>query len=73
MYYEPNLYRMATCEQCGNRFLDDCGDIFCSSRCEREWDKEHAACENCGDEVGEDNLDMNGNCEPCAEKLEDEE
>ena len=32
--------KLVTCEQCGGRFMDDCGDSFCSSSCEREYESE---------------------------------
>ena len=39
--FEPNMHRMVTCENCGARFKDDCGDAFCSYSCEREWEREN--------------------------------
>lgn len=33
-------HRQVTCEYCGTRFMDDCGDSFCSSTCERLYENE---------------------------------
>lgn len=63
---------MVNCEWCGKRFMDDCGDAFCSSSCERQYENEHMECEECGGEVGADNLE-NGLCEDCLEKLKEED
>jgi hypothetical protein len=65
-------FRSETCVQCGKGFMDDCGDSFCSSSCERQWDDEHAECDNCGEECGLDNLNTFGLCEACEDE-EDEE
>jgi hypothetical protein len=62
-------YSMETCTHCGKRFMSDSGDDFCSSSCEREYEREHVECERCGNEVGEDNLER-GLCEWCLEYLE---
>lgn len=66
--YDYNTHRMSICEYCGKRFMDECGDSFCSSRCERQWENEHASCDHCGDEVGEDDL-KHGLCENCQDEL----
>lgn len=60
-------FRSTTCEVCGKGFMDDCGDSFCSSSCEREYEREHAKCNECGDEVGEENLNFDYKCENCEE------
>ena len=65
-------FRSTTCEQCGRRFQDDCGDSFCSSSCEREWESEHQHCEICGDEYHEDDLNEDLICENC-ESMEGDE
>jgi hypothetical protein len=62
-------YRHTTCEVCGKGFMDDCGDVFCSSYCERQYEREHEECEICGREVGEDGLEK-GICENCYEEEE---
>lgn len=72
MLYEPNLYRYTRCECCGVRFMDDCGDAFCSSTCEEQWEYEHKCCEQCGEEFGGDFLNENGICENCLEEREEE-
>jgi hypothetical protein len=66
--FEPNTHRVTRCEQCGHRFIDECGDSFCSSSCEREYEYDHRACEECGEEIGEDNLNALGICEECEDK-----
>lgn len=66
MHYEG--YAMETCEYCGRRFMDDCGADFCSERCERQYENEHATCDHCNDSVGEDNLTC-GLCECCYSEL----
>lgn len=70
MRYEPNLWGYVTCPQCSTRFLSDCGVDFCSSSCESEYDRDHAECECCGKETGEDYLNKNGVCEKCEEMEE---
>lgn len=35
-----NTYRYTNCEWCGRRFKDDCGDSFCSSSCERQYEED---------------------------------
>lgn len=72
MRYEPNLWRHTTCVVCGRGFMDDCGDVFCSGSCEREYEREHQECERCGSECHEDDL-TNGICENCQDELEEEE
>lgn len=42
MRYEPNLWGMVTCPQCGKRFMSDCGPDFCSSSCENQYEREHS-------------------------------
>lgn len=64
-------FRSTMCVICGSRFMDDCGDSVCSSSCEREYEREYAPCQECGDEVGEDNLER-GLCNHCIEGEEDE-
>jgi hypothetical protein len=64
--------RYVSCQWCGKGFADDCGDLFCSSRCETEYEKEYAECKGCGDEVGESNLNEHGLCESCEEEAEEE-
>jgi hypothetical protein len=53
--------------------MDDCGDSFCSSHCENQYNREHAECEMCGREVGEDNLNSCRICENCEEEDKNEE
>jgi hypothetical protein len=65
-----HTYRMESCSVCGKGFMSDCGDVFCSSSCEREYEREYAKCERCDDEVGEDNL-IDGLCECCQEEQEE--
>lgn len=67
---EPHLYRYTQCEQCGKGFKDDCGESFCSSHCEEEYDCEHTACELCGKEVGQANLNSELICEDCEHEEE---
>lgn len=64
-------YRPTTCMQCDRTFMDDCGDSFCSDSCEREYENEHAACEDCGEEVGDENL-MGGICSDCWKEHSEE-
>jgi hypothetical protein len=61
-------WRHTTCAVCGKGFMDDCGDSFCSSHCERQYEKEHEPCTECGNEVGEENLNFNRVCENCEEE-----
>lgn len=67
-YYEPHLCRYILCAQCGKEFRDDCGDVFCSGSCESQYEREHAKCERCDNEVGEDNLNSNNICENCEDE-----
>jgi hypothetical protein len=62
-------WRHTSCVVCGKGFMDDCGDSVCSSSCERQYERDYAKCEKCGDEVGEDNLN-DGVCETCEEDEE---
>lgn len=55
------------CNYCGRSFRDDCGDSFCSSSCEREWNEEHV-CTNCEGEFEEL---CDGLCADC-ENMEEE-
>lgn len=63
-----NTFRYTNCAQCGDRFRDDCGDVFCSGSCEREYEREHAKCERCDVEYGEDDLNSDFICENCEEE-----
>lgn len=63
-----NTFRYTICAVCGNRFKDDCGDVFCSGSCENEWEHAHEPCTQCGEEVGEDNLNHDRICENCEEE-----
>jgi hypothetical protein len=63
-----NTTRIVHCEVCGKPFKDDCGDVFCSNRCERRYDDDHACCEECGNECGKDNLNSDNICENCEEE-----
>lgn len=36
--WDWNTTRLVSCVVCGKGFKDDCGDVFCSSKCEREWE-----------------------------------
>lgn len=38
---EHAYIRYVSCEYCGTRFTDDCGDVFCSSSCERQWENDN--------------------------------
>jgi hypothetical protein len=67
-----NTTRLVSCVVCGRNFKDDCGDVVCSSSCEKAYEHEYAECERCGDEVGKDNLN-NGICENCQDELENED
>jgi hypothetical protein len=60
-------FRSTTCVQCGGSFMDDCGDSFCSSSCEKEYDRQHEECSRCGCDVGEDNL-VDGICWDCDDE-----
>jgi hypothetical protein len=64
---------MENCEWCGKRFMSDCGDSFCSSSCERQYERENKECEHCRAAVGVDNLDYRSLCENCVEELDDGE
>lgn len=66
-----NTFRYTDCVVCGSRFKDDCGDSFCSSSCERDYEREHAKCEECDEEVGWDNLTQGGKCEDCEYREEE--
>lgn len=66
-------HRHTNCVVCGKGFMDDCGDSFCSSHCENQHNREHAECEMCGREVGEDNLNSCRICENCEEEDKNEE
>lgn len=66
--FEPNTHRYTNCEWCGKRFVDDCGDSFCSSSCENQYEEEHARCERCNSEVGATNLNSDYLCEDCEEE-----
>jgi hypothetical protein len=71
--FEPNTHRMATCEWCGKRFADDCGDSFCSSSCENSAEEYHKKCEGCGCEQ-EDVMFPDGcYCGDCLDEMEEEE
>lgn len=48
--------------------MDDCGDVFCSARCEREYDRAHR-CKKCEEDY--DELNEDGLCEYCEEEEED--
>jgi hypothetical protein len=37
--WDYNTTRLVHCETCGKGFRDDCGDVFCSTRCERIWEE----------------------------------
>lgn len=65
---DANTYRYTTCAQCGDRFKDDCGDSFCSSSCEREYEREHVTCERCGNEFHENDLNNFNECENCEDE-----
>jgi hypothetical protein len=65
-------FRSKPCEQCGRYFMDDCNDAFCSSSCERRYENEHMACDGCGEEVGDDNLNEAGYCYDCEEEEDSE-
>jgi hypothetical protein len=69
MRYDPNCWRHTNCVVCHKGFMDDCGDVFCSSSCENIYEREHAKCERCENEFGEDNLNQAGICENCEEEL----
>jgi hypothetical protein len=66
-------FRHTRCEHCGKGFMDDCGDAFCSASCERAYERENKQCDNCGDEVGADNLNIHDLCERCVEDEQEEE
>jgi hypothetical protein len=61
-------FRSKMCEQCGNYFMDDCNDAFCSYSCEKAYDKENETeeCIRCGKEFKVDDL-YHGLCEWCEE------
>jgi hypothetical protein len=67
-------FRSTTCVQCGRGFIDDCGDAFCSSSCEREYERENETeeCSRCGTECKPDEL-YKGLCEYCEEDVKEEE
>lgn len=65
-------FRSTTCEQCGKRFMDDCGDAFCSPSCENTYNSDHELCGNCGEEYSSDELNVEGLCKDCEEELEEE-
>jgi hypothetical protein len=46
MMDDYNTFRYTICEQCGRRFKDDCGDSFCSGRCESEWERNNEESED---------------------------
>jgi hypothetical protein len=64
-------FRSTTCVQCGRGFMDDCGDAFCSSSCEREYERENETeeCSKCGQEFKVDDL-YKGLCEYCEDEEE---
>jgi hypothetical protein len=62
--------RHVNCHVCGKGFRDDCGDIFCSSSCERQYERDNAKCKLCDEEVGEDHLNNDYICENCEEEEE---
>jgi hypothetical protein len=62
-----NTTRTVDCIVCGRGFRDDCGDSFCSSSCEREYESNQLQdCNRCGKEVHPDDLE-HGLCEWCNE------
>lgn len=63
-------FRSETCIVCGHGFMDDCGDVFCSSSCERTYERENARekCVKCEDEFHPDEL-YRGMCESCEEVI----
>lgn len=65
--FEPNTHRYTNCEWCGRRFVDDCGDSFCSSSCTNQYEDYHTECAGCGDEK-EDGEFIDGVCENCREE-----
>lgn len=65
-------YQSYRCPQCGKGVMSDCGGDFCSTSCENAYENDHAECETCGREVGEDSL-YQGKCERCHEYERNEE
>jgi hypothetical protein len=67
-------FRSTTCVVCGSHFMDDCGDAFCSSSCERAYEEENETeeCVRCGEECKPDEL-YKGLCEYCEEDMKDED
>lgn len=76
MTFEPNLWGWVNCPQCEKSFMSDCGPDFCSSRCEREYSREHQQCDRCEEEFHEDDLTKKGKeryCGDCMDEIEEEE
>jgi hypothetical protein len=69
--FEPNTHRYTNCEYCGRRFVDDCGDSFCSSSCTNNYEEYHKQCMTCGDEREDNNWDNSDICDSCAEEEEE--
>lgn len=70
---EHAYVRTVYCVVCGRGFSDDCGDAFCSSSCEREYEQEQEQeCRECGECYNPEFLSADGNCDRCQEIIDND-